>query len=325
MDYLSTIKAPIAPEMDLFAERFEQALSRTDGLLSQALGYIVRRSGKRMRPILLLLVAKNYGVPTDASYHAAVGMEMLHTASLVHDDVVDDSGERRGQASVNAIYDNKISVLVGDYLLSTSLLSVALTGEIEIVKKVAQLGQTLVSGEILQLSNTQSNAFSEEVYYDIIHRKTATLFEACCSLGALSVGATPQQVEQAQAFGSDIGMIFQIRDDIFDYYPAADIGKPTGNDMAEGKLTLPLLYALNNNDDDSIRQLARKAKSGAATANEIAALVSYAKEHGGIDYAEQRMDHYRRHAQQYIDTCVTDTDIRHALQAYLDYVIRREK
>ena len=325
MDYLSTIKAPITPEMDLFAERFEQALSRTDGLLSQALGYIVRRSGKRMRPILLLLVAKNYGVPTDASYHAAVGMEMLHTASLVHDDVVDDSGERRGQASVNAIYDNKISVLVGDYLLSTSLLSVALTGEIEIVKKVAQLGQTLVSGEILQLSNTQSNAFSEEVYYDIIHRKTATLFEACCSLGALSVEATPQQVEQAQAFGSDIGMIFQIRDDIFDYYPAADIGKPTGNDMAEGKLTLPLLYALNNNDDDSIRQLARKAKSGAATADEIAALVSYAKEHGGIDYAEQRMDHYRRHAQQYIDTCVTDTDIRHALQAYLDYVIRREK
>ena len=325
MDYLSTIKAPIAPEMNLFAERFEHALSRTDGLLSQALGYIVRRSGKRMRPILLLLVAKNYGVPTDASYHAAVGMEMLHTASLVHDDVVDDSGERRGQASVNAIYDNKISVLVGDYLLSTSLLSVALTGEIEIVKKVAQLGQTLVSGEILQLSNTQSNAFSEEVYYDIIHRKTATLFEACCSLGALSVGATPQQVEQAQAFGSDIGMIFQIRDDIFDYYPAADIGKPTGNDMAEGKLTLPLLYALNNNDDDSIRQLARKAKSGAATADEIAALVSYAKEHGGIDYAEQRMDHYRRHAQQYIDTCVTDTDIRHALQAYLDYVIRREK
>ena len=325
MDYLSTIKAPITPEMDLFAERFEQALSHADGLLSQALGYIVRRSGKRMRPILLLLVAKNYGVPTDASYHAAVGMEMLHTASLVHDDVVDDSGERRGQASVNAIYDNKISVLVGDYLLSTSLLSVALTGEIEIVKKVAQLGQTLVSGEILQLSNTQSNAFSEEVYYDIIHRKTATLFEACCSLGALSVGATPQQVEQAQAFGSDIGMIFQIRDDIFDYYPAADIGKPTGNDMAEGKLTLPLLYALNNNDDDSIRQLARKAKSGAATADEIAALVSYAKEHGGIDYAEQRMDHYRRHAQQYIDTCVTDTDIRHALQAYLDYVIRREK
>lgn len=325
MDLLSAIKAPIAPQLQLFEERFEQALTHTDALLSQALGYIARRSGKRMRPILILLTAQCYGRISDVTLHAAVGVEMLHTASLVHDDVVDESGERRAQPSVNAMYGNKVAVLVGDYLLSTALLNVAHTRHGEIIEYLARLGQTLASGEILQLSNTQQESLSEAMYYDIIERKTAALFEACCAMGAMSVGADERQTAEARAFGRYIGMIFQIRDDIFDYYDSGDIGKPTGNDMAEGKLTLPALYVVNGSSDSSVRAAARAVKSGTATERQIAFLVERAKNDGGIDYAYSRMDHYRRRAQQYIDSCGDTDAVRRALQAYLDYMIERRK
>ena len=246
MDYLSLIKKPIENDLNDFIELFNRNLSHDDGLLSSALTHIRQRGGKRMRPMLILLTAKNYGAISDVTQHAAVGLELLHTASLVHDDVVDESEERRGQASVNASYNNKVAVLVGDYILSTALLSVSFTCNQRIIQYLAELGRTLAAGEILQLSNIQNQEFSEEVYYQVINQKTAALFEACAAIGAISAGASDEDIEKASKFGQTLGIMFQIRDDIFDYYDSKEIGKPTGNDMAEGKLTLPVIYALRH-------------------------------------------------------------------------------
>ena len=241
MEHLSLIKRPIEGDLREFISLFNDSLSRTDGLLSSVLDHIKSRGGKRMRPILILLIAKNYGSVSSVTLHSAVGLELLHTASLVHDEVVDESKERRGQASVNAEYNNKVAVLVGDYVLSTALLNVSLTNNQRIIQSLAELGRTLSNGEILQLSNIQNTNFSEEVYYEVIKMKTAALFEACCEIGAMSAKATDEELEKARLFGQNLGIIFQIRDDIFDYYDSTEIGKPTGNDMAEGKLTLPVL------------------------------------------------------------------------------------
>ena len=323
MDYLSLIKKPIETDLKEFVSLFNQSLSHSDGLLGSALSYIRQRGGKRMRPLLILLTAKNYGQVSDVTLHGAVGLELLHTASLVHDDVVDESSERRGQASVNATYDNKVAVLVGDYILSTALLNVSFTGNQTIIQNLAQLGRTLSNGEILQLTNIQNQEISEEVYYQVIRQKTAALFESCSAVGALSVGAVPEQVEQAKKFGQNIGIIFQIRDDIFDYYDSKEIGKPTGNDMAEGKLTLPVIYALNKYPLESMLTLAKKVKNGTVNTDEIAVLVEYAKTHGGIEYAEQRMDDFAKEARSYIDECVNDEELKTAFNAYLDFVIQR--
>ena len=323
MDYISLIKQPIAAELNDFIGLFNESLSNSDGLLDTALAHIRNRGGKRMRPILMLLIAKNYGGVNRVTLNAAVGLELLHTASLVHDDVVDESGERRGQKSVNATYDNKVAVLVGDYILSTALLYVSLTNDELIVRRLAQLGQTLSNGEILQLTNTSNNGLSEDIYYQVIERKTAALFEACCSIAALSAGLKEDELATVTKFGHDIGMIFQIRDDIFDYYDAAEIGKPTGNDMAEGKLTLPVLYALNSTQDKEMLTLAQKVKERTVTADEIARLVAFTKVNGGIEYAERRMNELHAGALQFIDRQVKDGQIAQALKAYLDYVINR--
>ena len=325
MDYLSLIKQPISAEIAHFIELFNTSLTHDDGMLGQALEHIRQRAGKRMRPMLILLLAKNFGRITDATQHAAVGLELLHTASLVHDDVVDESQERRGQASVNATYDNKVAVLVGDFILSTALLNVAKTGNQRIVEYLAELGRTLSNGEILQLTNIQNQDFSEEVYYQVIKQKTAALFEACAGIGALSAGADEKLVEEAKRFGQNLGIIFQIRDDIFDYYDSPEIGKPTGNDMAEGKLTLPVLYALNNSSFESMITLARKVKAGDVNPDEIAVLVEFAKQQGGIEYAEMRMWEFHAEAAEFIEKSVGDPDIRAALSAYLDYIIKRTK
>jgi len=323
MDYLSLIKQPIEHELQDFIDLFNRSLTHDDGLLGRALAHIRSRGGKRMRPMLILLIAKNYGRVTSVTQHAAVGLELLHTASLVHDDVVDESTERRGQASVNATYDNKVAVLVGDYILSTALLNVSHTGNQAIVQNLAELGRTLSNGEILQLTNIQNEVFSEQVYYDVIRQKTAALFESCAVCGALSVNANSEQQEQARRFGQNIGVIFQIRDDIFDYFDSKEIGKPTGNDMAEGKLTLPVIYALNNHPVDSMLTLAKKVKGGTVNADEIAVLVDYAKETGGIEYAEQQMERLAAEAQTYIDRCVADEALKKAFSAYLEFVIQR--
>lgn len=311
--------------MDDFIKLFNDSLSHTDGLLSQVLEHIKSRGGKRMRPMLILLIAKNYGGISSVTQYSAVGLELLHTASLVHDDVVDESKERRGQASVNAEYNNKVAVLVGDYVLSTALLNVALTNNTHIVQSLAELGRTLSNGEILQLSNIQNSEFSEEVYYEVIKMKTAALFEACCEIGAMSANATEEDLEKAKSFGRNLGIIFQIRDDIFDYYDSKEIGKPTGNDMAEGKLTLPVLYALNSTEDEEMKAIARKVKSRDVSQEEISRLVAFTKANGGIEYAEQKMLELRSQCLQFIDAESVTEEIRIALTAYIDYVIQRNK
>ena len=323
MDYLQTIRQPIEAEMNEFVHLFNESLSHQEGLLEQVLIHIRQRGGKRMRPMLILLSAKNYGVISDVTQNAALGLELLHTASLVHDDVVDESSERRGQPSVNASYNNKVAVLVGDYILSTALLRVALSNNHRIVQHLAELGRTLAAGEILQLSNISSQVISEEVYYQVINKKTAVLFEYCSALGAISVGAPEEDIEKAKKFGHNIGMIFQIRDDIFDYFDSKEIGKPTGNDMMEGKLTLPVIYALNQTDMPAMQTLAKKVKAGTINPDEIAVLIEFAKQLGGIEYAERKMDEFATEAQKYIDESVKP-ELKDAFKAYLEYVIQRK-
>ena len=325
MDYISVIKQPIESELDDFVQLFNESVSHTEGLLQQVLDHIRKRAGKRMRPMLILLMAKNFGRVTDATLHAAVGLELLHTASLVHDDVVDESKQRRGQLSVNAEYDNKVAVLVGDYILSTALLYVSRTHSEIVVRYLSELGRTLSNGEILQLSNIQNEEISEQAYYRVIQQKTAALFEACASIGALSAGASEDDIHQAKLFGSNLGMIFQIRDDIFDYYDNSDIGKPTGNDMTEGKLTLPVIYALNTTRDADMLALARKVKSGDVSREEIERLVEFTKQNGGIEYADKKMWEIHAESVHFLESEVTDPEVRRSLRGYLDYVIERTK
>lgn len=324
MDNLSTIRTPIYTELQDFIALFDKSLTHGDGLLGQALEHVRAKGGKRMRPILILLMTKSFGKVTPVAQYAAVGLELLHTASLVHDDVVDESGERRGQASVNASYNNKVAVLVGDYILSTALLSIARTNDCDIVCDLAELGRTLSNGEILQLTNIVNTNFSEEVYFEVIRQKTAALFESCAVIGAKAGGADKQAVEAARAFGRNVGIIFQIRDDIFDYYQSADLGKPTGNDMAEGKLTLPVLYALNTTGDTQMAALARKVKARNVSAEEIAQLVEFTKNNGGIAYAERKMAECQALAMDFIDHYVADTQLKNALKAYVDFIIDRK-
>ncbi|EGN56032.1 octaprenyl-diphosphate synthase [Hallella multisaccharivorax DSM 17128] len=325
MDYISIIRQPISSELNDFNELFDRSLSHSEGLLHQALDHIRQRAGKRMRPMLIFLMAKCNGTITDVTQHAAVGLELLHTASLVHDDVVDESEERRGQASVNQVYGNKVAVLVGDYILSTALLHISYTHDEVIVRYLAELGRTLSNGEIMQLQNIHLKDFSEEAYYQVIKQKTAALFEACAAMGALSGGAKEEEIEYAKEFGRNLGIIFQIRDDIFDYYDQSKIGKPTGNDMAEGKLTLPALYVLNNTDDEEIKQIAYKVKEGTVSKEEIARLVAFTKANGGIDYAEKKMWDLHAASMALLDREIEDGEVKDSLKAYLDFVIEREK
>ena len=323
MDYLSVIKSPIEVDFQDFQHKFQDALIHSDGILSSALAHIRQRTGKQMRPMLTLLSAKNYGEISDVTHYAAVALELLHTASLVHDDVVDESSERRGQPSVNASYNNKVAVLVGDYILSTCLLNVSFTRNHRILYFLSELGRTLAAGEILQLQNINNQDISEDAYYQVIRQKTASLFETCSSMGALSVGASDEDVDKAKIFGQNLGMIFQIRDDIFDYFDSSEIGKPTGNDMREGKLTLPVIYALTHSDFVPMKALARKVKAGKINADEIAVLVEFTKRQGGIEYARQKMEEIAVEARQYIDSYVKP-DLQDAYIAYLDYVIQRK-
>ena len=322
MDKLSTLRHPVEQELAAYKELFDLALAHEDDFLGQALNYVRQRQGKMMRPILVLLMAKELGEVCKNSLRSAVTLELLHTASLVHDDVVDESGERRGQRSVNAVYDNKVAVLVGDYLLSASLLKAAETGHIRVVEIISRLGGTLSEGEISQLANIRREAITEEAYFHIIHHKTAALFAACAELGAISAGGDEQYVARARRFGEIIGECFQIRDDIFDYFSDSAIGKPTGNDMREGKLTLPAIYAINRTDCADVREWARKVKTGEATADDIQNLVEYTKQNGGIDYAEKRMQELHDEAVAMLSAW-KNHEVRDALHGYIDFVVER--
>jgi octaprenyl-diphosphate synthase len=325
MDKLSLIQSAVDPELKQFGKIFNDSLTSSNALLNKVLEHIRQRRGKMMRPVLVFLTSRLLGGNSNAqSVHAAVALELLHTASLVHDDVVDESDERRGQSSVNASYGNKIAVLSGDYMLATSLLQAGMTGNIGIIDIISTLGQELSDGEILQLSNVSNVSFSELTYFDVIRKKTAALFSACTKVAAMSVCATADRVEEARKFGEYVGICFQIRDDIFDYYDSAEVGKPTGIDMLEGKLTLPILYALIKFHDPTMKELAIKVKNGKATPEDAATLISYAKENGGIEYAERVMDDYKQRALQILQA-FPDSPVRQALEAYVDYVSDRTK
>ena len=324
MDSISLIKSPISAELEDFKKHFDTCLSSSNLLLNSVIAHIRQKNGKMMRPILVLLAAKLYNEVRPATLHAAVALELLHTASLVHDDVVDESTERRGQLSVNAIFNNKVAVLTGDYLLATALVEVGMTRNYAIIDLVSNLGQDLAEGELLQLSNVSNPEYSEEVYFDVIRKKTAVLFAACMKAGALSVGVDDEKAEYARLFGEYIGLCFQIKDDIFDYYENKEIGKPTGNDMVEGKLTLPALHVLNTVKDKTAEEIAVKIKNGEATPGEIAHLIEFTKQNGGIEYASQVMYDYKEKALSLLAS-LPDTEVKAALAGYLDYVVEREK
>ena len=324
MDILSQIRKPVAEDLARYERLFDTVLDHEDDFLGRALQYVRSRKGKMMRPLLVLLIARECGAVREKALHSAVTLELLHTASLVHDDVVDESNERRGQASVNAVYGNQISVLVGDYLLSKSLQEAAFTGRLRIVDIISRLGGTLSEGEIFQIANIRSEQITEEAYFRIIDHKTAALFAACAELGALSADAREDFVEKARRFGEIVGICFQIRDDIFDYYSNSEIGKPTGRDMAEGKLTLPVIYALNSTNDAAMLALAEKVKKGEADRAEIEALIAFAKQNGGIEYAERKMQELRSQAYSAIASFKNEA-VRKSLEQYIDFVIDRQK
>lgn len=324
MDKLSLIKNPIEQELVDFEELFDSSLTNSNPLLNEVLLHLKKGRGKMMRPILVLLMAKLFGEVTKSTLHAAVALELLHTASLVHDDVVDESTKRRGQLSANAIYNNKIAVLVGDYILATCLVQANLSADSDIVGVVAHLGQDLSEGEVLQLSNVSNSEISEEVYFDVIRKKTAALFAACTKAAAISVKTSAEQTEKARLFGEYIGICFQIKDDIFDYYDSKELGKPTGNDMLEGKLTLPAIYVLTSKQCEEADNWAARVKTGEATQEEIALLIEYTKQNGGIDYAKKVMLDYKQKACDLIAD-VDNADLKTALSAYVEYVVDRVK
>lgn len=320
---MHTILQPIETELALFRKMQDDLAVNPNPLLSEIICHVNRQRGKQMRPMLVLLVAKMFGEITEPAYNAALALELLHTASLVHDDVVDDSMQRRGQPSVNAIYNNKLAVLSGDYLLSTSLMLTGRSADVRVTQIIGSLGQTLADGEIVQIFHSRNQSVSEDVYFEIIRKKTASLFSSCAEIGALTAGASQADIDRARQMGEFIGICFQIRDDIFDYY-TDDVGKPTGNDMREGKLTLPIIYAANTHGDERIHDMIGRLKREGLGADEINELIEFAKRHGGIDYAERTMQDYRKKALDLLPEGIEE-DIRKAITSYIDVVINRKK
>ena len=325
MDKLTEIRQPIEAELKAYRTLFEETLQADNPLLRLALQHLLQRPGKMMRPILVLLAARMAGEVNERVLHAAVSLELLHTASLVHDDVVDESDRRRGQKSVNVLLNNKAAVLVGDFLLSKALYHAAATGSQRVVTWVAELGQTLSDGELLQLANLDKKEISEEDYYDVIRKKTASLFATCAKTGMLLAGGSEGDTECLDKFGEYVGICFQLRDDIFDYDTTRDVGKPSGNDMREGKLTLPVIHALTAAEDGEMFTLALDVRQGEADDEGIARLVGFAIRQGGIRYAEEAMDRYSRMA---VDVLPTDENrdpaIVESLSKYVNFVVGRD-
>lgn len=323
MDVLQYIRKPIESEMDTYRQVFDSYMVHTNPLLREVLATIVNRKGKMMRPMLTLLAAKLIGgAVNEDSIYAAATFEFFHTASLIHDDVVDESAERRGQESVNSAYSNQVAVLVGDFILANALRCAAKTGSVDLVNSVSDAAQSLSSGELLQLHNVNNQTIDEVVYFDIIRNKTAALFAACAEAGALSVSSDKSVRRIMAQFGENVGICFQIRDDIFDYSSDAAIGKPTGNDMKEGKLTLPVIHAVLVSGSDEMLALARKVKSRMVSQAEIDTLVEFTRANGGIEYAEAVMNSYAQKAKDLLAS-FPDSDAKQALIAYVDYVIDR--
>ena len=324
MDYLATIQAPIKQEIDDFSIYFKQQFTSNVQLLNCALSYVSESAGKLMRPMLVLLVAKSLGEVTERAFAAASAMELLHSASLLHDDVIDESDKRRGRPSLNSAFNNNIAVLTGDYLFSQALNNAAKTGDIRIIEELAKLGKELSSGEVLQVELEQEGTYCEENYFKVIYNKTASLF-VCSSLCAVySAGGSEEQARAFENFGKCVGICFQIKDDIFDYFNN-DIGKPTGSDMREGKITLPALYVLNNSNNPAIAPIKQKLSSGTSLdETEIETLIDVAKNEGGVEYANATIERYRTEAIESLPKDVS-SELRDALVAYMDYTISRNK
>lgn len=317
----------IENELKEFRDTFEQTLRTSVPLADNVIHYFLDRKGKQLRPILTLLVAKMLrGEVSRNSIFGAVCVELLHNASLMHDDVIDKSDERRGVATINKIWDNRVAVLMGDFFLARCLTCSSETESLDIIRTLTDMTTALTVGELEQMSNARSHLLSEDAYFSVINGKTASLFSACLRIGALSVDASREEVEKLGEIGTKIGLVFQIRDDIFDYYPSNDaVGKPTGHDIMEGKVTLPLLYALQNGPAEQSQRMRDLLLGGRDLSEaDISDLVDFAKQMGGIEYALARMKNIAFEAKQLL-LSFPENDCRAALMQLVDFFIDRDR
>ncbi len=319
------IKQPIAYEMELFEQKFRLSMSSKVALLNRITHYIVNRKGKQMRPMFVFLVAKmiHNGQVSERTYRGASVIELIHTATLVHDDVVDDSNRRRGFFSINALWKNKIAVLIGDFLLSKGLLLSIDNNDFDLLKIISIAVREMSEGELLQIEKARQLDITEAIYYDIIRQKTATLIAACCSLGAASVKPNSEDVEIMRKFGELIGMAFQIKDDLFDYGEEA-IGKPTGIDIKEQKMTLPLIHVLNNCSNKEKAWLINSIKNHNKDKKRVKEVIAFVKNNNGLDYAVRKMKQFQAEALQILET-YPDSEFKRSLQLMVNYVIERKK
>ncbi|MCF0051427.1 polyprenyl synthetase family protein [Dyadobacter sp. LJ53] len=320
---IKEIQVPIADEMKAFEQKFRQFMKSDVMLLDQIMNYIVRRKGKQLRPMFVFLSAGVCGQISESTHRGGALIELLHTATLVHDDVVDDSNYRRGFFSVNALWKNKIAVLVGDYLLSRGLLLSVDHGEFDILKIVSTAVRELSEGELLQIEKARRLDISEEVYYQIIKQKTASLIASCCAVGASSVGATADIVKRMHAFGEKVGMAFQIKDDLFDY-GEDEIGKPLGIDIKEKKMTLPLIYALNKASWLEKRKIINIIRNESHKPKKVSEVIAFVKDSGGLGYAQQVMQRYVEEARALLYE-FAESPYRHSLEQLVQYTIERSK
>ncbi len=325
MKIVEQIKAPIHEEMELFEKKFHESMSSRVPLINRITYYIVNRKGKQMRPMFVFLVAKlvSGGTVNDRTYRGASVIELIHTASLVHDDVVDDSNRRRGFFSINALWKNKIAVLVGDYLLSKGLLLSIDNNDFDLLEIISVAVREMSEGELLQIEKARRLDITEDVYYEIIRQKTATLIASCCALGACSVKPNSEEVALMRKFGELIGMAFQIKDDLFDYGEDR-IGKPTGIDIKEQKMTLPLIHVLNNCSKAEKKWLINSVKNHNKNKKRVKEVIHFVKEKGGLDYAEQKMKDYQKEALQLLNS-YPESPYKEALTLMVNYVIDRKK
>ncbi|GAB5565376.1 MAG: polyprenyl synthetase family protein [Winogradskyella sp.] len=325
MKITEQIKQPIAYEMELFEQKFQLSMASKVALLNRITHYIVNRKGKQMRPMFVFLVAKmlNNGNVSDRTYRGASVIELIHTATLVHDDVVDDSNRRRGFFSVNALWKNKIAVLIGDYLLSKGLLLSIDNNDFDLLKIISIAVKEMSEGELLQIEKARRLDITEEVYYDIIRQKTATLIAACCSLGAASVKPNTSYIEIMRRFGELIGMAFQIKDDLFDYGEEA-IGKPTGIDIKEQKMTLPLIYVLNNCTKKEKSWLINSIKNHNKDKKRVKEVIAFVKSNNGLEYAISKMKAFQQEALSLLQD-YPESPYKSSLILMVDYVINRKK
>ncbi|MDR2147297.1 MAG: polyprenyl synthetase family protein [Tannerella sp.] len=319
---LSQIIKPVLLEFEQFKKSLSEVIQTEIPLLEEALLHVLSSKGKHVRPLLLLLTAKATGEISPVSIDYSVLIEILHTTTLIHDDVVDDTKQRRGVPSLNAIFDNRVAVLTGDFLLAGVMLKAVDTGNLMTTHIVAQVCRELAEGELMQLDNAENHYLNEEKYFSVIHKKTATLISACAEIGAISAGAPAETVQQCRYFGEYLGYCFQIKDDIFDYYEDIEIGKPTGNDIREGKISLPLLYALQNSTEKERDRYIKIIRNQDFTNENVSALIAFAKQSGGIEYAERRLMEFRQKAIEIINSFPA-SEARAGLLLLADYFSER--